>query len=100
MERNRGWNVKDGLGQRCRADGDTAFHDVAFIANRTELVKDADVVLCDQPPALAVVGCVLASTKASMDGPPRVTEDQNFQHDEFAAESLKVKAYWVAHLTR
>lgn len=34
---------------------DSAFSDVAFIADRTALVKDADVVLCVQPPALAVV---------------------------------------------
>ena len=41
---------------------------------------------------------VLASTKASLDGAPQVKEDQNFQHGEFAAESQKVNAYWVAHL--
>ncbi len=41
---------------------------------------------------------VLASTKAGMDGAPRVKGNENFQHDEFAAESQKVDAYWVAHL--
>ena len=34
---------------------DTAFQDVDFIADRDELVRDADVVLCVQPPALDVV---------------------------------------------
>ncbi|MEB0060272.1 NAD(P) transhydrogenase subunit alpha, partial [Variovorax sp. LG9.2] len=34
---------------------DAAFEAVSFIADRTELVKDADVVLCVQPPALDVV---------------------------------------------
>jgi len=34
---------------------DAAFADVAFVADRAELVKDADVVLCVQPPALAVI---------------------------------------------
>ena len=34
---------------------DSAFEDVVFIADRIELVRDADVVLCIQPPALEVV---------------------------------------------
>ncbi len=34
---------------------DAAFKDVAFIADRTALVRDADVVLAVQPPALDVV---------------------------------------------
>jgi len=34
---------------------DMAFPDVTFIADRSELVRDADVVLCVQPPALVVV---------------------------------------------
>jgi len=34
---------------------DAAFKDVAFIADRTALVRDADVVLAVQPPALEVV---------------------------------------------
>lgn len=42
----------------------------------------------------------LASTKAAMDAAPQVKEDQNFQQDEFAAQSQKVNAYWVAHLTQ
>ena len=45
---------------------DAAFADVVFIADRAELVKDADVVLCVQPPALDVIdamkeGAVLVS---------------------------------------
>jgi len=45
---------------------DAAFADVAFIADRAELVKDADVVLCVQPPALEVIdamkeGAILVS---------------------------------------
>ncbi len=41
---------------------------------------------------------VLATTKATMDGAPQVKEDQNLQKADFAAESVKVNAYWVAHL--
>jgi len=45
---------------------DTAFVDVAFVADRATLVKDADVVLCVQPPALGVIdamkeGAILVS---------------------------------------
>ena len=45
---------------------DAAFADVVFIADRAELVKDADVVLCVQPPALDVIdamkeGAILVS---------------------------------------
>jgi H+-translocating NAD(P) transhydrogenase subunit alpha len=45
---------------------DAAFADVAFVADRTTLVKDADVVLCVQPPALDVIdamkeGAILVS---------------------------------------
>lgn len=40
---------------------------------------------------------VLAAAKSTMDGAPRVKEDQNFQKDDFTAESLKVNAYWAAH---
>lgn len=43
---------------------------------------------------------VLASTKAGMDAAPQVKEDQNLQQADFAAESQKVNAYWVAHLAR
>jgi NAD(P) transhydrogenase subunit alpha len=34
---------------------DSAFENVAFVADRDTLVKDADIVLCVQPPALEVV---------------------------------------------
>ena len=44
-----------GLGMQL---GDAAYDAVAFIDNRMELVKDADVVLCVQPPALEVVGAM------------------------------------------
>ena len=37
---------------------DAAYDAVAFIDNRMELVKDADVVLCVQPPALEVVNAM------------------------------------------
>ena len=45
---------------------DAAFVDVAFVADRATLVKDADVVLCVQPPALGVIdamkeGAILVS---------------------------------------
>ena len=42
---------------------------------------------------------VLASTKASIEAAPLVAEDQNFSQGQFAAESQKVNAYWLAHLT-
>jgi len=35
--------------------GDDAYKDVQFIEDRADLVADADVVLCVQPPALAVI---------------------------------------------
>jgi sporulation protein YlmC with PRC-barrel domain len=41
---------------------------------------------------------VLDTVKAAMDAAPQVRKDENFQHAAFAAESLKVDAYWVAHL--
>jgi NAD(P) transhydrogenase subunit alpha len=37
---------------------DAAFENVVFIADRTALVKDADVVLAVQPPALEVIGAM------------------------------------------
>ncbi len=46
--------MQSGAGAAIGLDDD-AFDDVAFIADRSELVKDADVVLCVQPPALEVV---------------------------------------------
>lgn len=47
-------HMQPGAGETIHME-DSAFPDVAFIADRGELVKDADVVLCVQPPALAVV---------------------------------------------
>jgi NAD(P) transhydrogenase subunit alpha len=35
---------------------DEAYRDVAFTANRRQLLRDADVVLAIQPPALAAIG--------------------------------------------
>lgn len=31
---------------------------------------------------------------------PQVKEDQNFQQDEFTAQSQKVNAYWATNLTK
>lgn len=39
---------------------DTDYNEVQFIDDRTEMVADADVVLCVQPPALAVVDAMKA----------------------------------------
>ncbi len=47
-------HMQPGAGAALHLD-DAAFKDVAFIADRTALVKEADIVLCIQPPALAVV---------------------------------------------
>jgi len=47
-------HMQPGAGTALHLD-DAAFKDVAFIADRTTLVKNADIVLCIQPPALAVV---------------------------------------------
>jgi NAD(P) transhydrogenase subunit alpha len=47
-------HMQPGAGAALRLD-DSAWSDVAFIADRSELVRDADVVLCVQPPALEVV---------------------------------------------
>jgi NAD(P) transhydrogenase subunit alpha len=47
-------HMQSGAGAAIDLD-DAAFEDVVFIADRSELVKDADVVLCVQPPALDVV---------------------------------------------
>ncbi len=47
-------HMQPGAGHAIHLD-DSAFADVAFIADRTELLKDADVVQCVQPPALEVV---------------------------------------------
>jgi hypothetical protein len=40
---------------------------------------------------------VLVTAKATMDSAPQVKHDQNLQGTEFAAEGLKVNAYWAAH---
>ena len=47
-------HMQSGAGEAIHLE-DAAFKDVAFIADRIALVKDADIVLCIQPPALAVV---------------------------------------------
>ncbi|MFM9925194.1 PRC-barrel domain-containing protein [Variovorax sp. H27-G14] len=40
---------------------------------------------------------VLATVKSTMESAPHVKKDQNFQRDNFVAESVKVNAYWTAH---
>jgi len=50
-------HVQAGAGKASHLD-DSAFENVAIIADRSELVKDADVVLCVQPPALEVVNAM------------------------------------------
>jgi H+-translocating NAD(P) transhydrogenase subunit alpha len=50
-------HMQSGAGKAIHLD-DTAFENVAIIADRTELVKDADVVLCVQPPALEVINAM------------------------------------------
>ena len=47
-------HMQTGAGEAIRL-ADAAFKDVAFIADRTDLVADADVVLAVQPPALEVI---------------------------------------------
>jgi len=47
-------HIQSGAGTAIHLE-DAAFKDVAFIVDRAALVKDADVVLCVQPPALEVV---------------------------------------------
>jgi NAD(P) transhydrogenase subunit alpha len=47
-------HMQPGAGASLHLD-DAAFENVAFIADRTALVKDADVVLAVQPPALEVI---------------------------------------------
>lgn len=50
-------HMQPGAGAAIHLD-DAAFENVAFIADRTALVKDADVVLAVQPPALEVVSAM------------------------------------------
>ena len=52
-------HMQAGAGNAIHLD-DSAYRDVAIMTNRTELVKDADVVLCVQPPALEVVNAMKA----------------------------------------
>lgn len=47
-------HMQAGAGNAVRL-ADAAFEDVAILDDRTALVADADVVLCVQPPALAVI---------------------------------------------
>ena len=47
-------HMQAGAGEAIRL-GDDSYKDVQFIEDRANLVKDADVVLCVQPPDLAVV---------------------------------------------
>ena len=42
---------------------------------------------------------VLDTTKASVEGAPRVSKDQFTTHGQFEKESQKVDAYWKAHLS-
>ena len=58
-------HMQAGAGKAIRL-GDDAYKDVQFIEDRADLVADADVVLCVQPPALAVIddmksGAILVS---------------------------------------
>lgn len=41
---------------------------------------------------------VLATGKSTLDEAPQVKKNENFQKAEFVAESLKVNAYWTAHM--
>lgn len=47
-------HMQSGAGVRLQLD-DAAFNDVGFFSDRIAMVKEADVVLCIQPPALEVV---------------------------------------------
>lgn len=47
-------HMQSGAGAQCHLD-DSAFADVVFGNDRIAMVRDADVVLCVQPPAVAVV---------------------------------------------
>ena len=50
-------HMQAGAGDAIHLD-DAAFLNAAIVANRIDLVKDADVVLCVQPPALEVVNAM------------------------------------------
>ncbi len=47
-------HMQSGAGRAVHLDDD-AYEDVVFMSDRTDMVKDADVVLCVHPPALEVV---------------------------------------------
>src|SRR6202034_3265849 len=47
-------HMQTGAGDAIRL-ADAAFKDVVFVEDRAELVADADLVLCVQPPALDVI---------------------------------------------
>lgn len=50
-------HMQSGAGKAIHLDDD-AFENVAIVADRSELLKDADVVLCVQPPALEVINAM------------------------------------------
>jgi len=50
-------HMQSGAGKAIHLDDD-AFENVAIVADRSELLKDADVVLCIQPPALEVINAM------------------------------------------
>lgn len=118
-------HMQPGAGAAILLD-DAAFVDVAFIADRTALVKDADVVLAVQPPALEVVsamkeGAILVSfiyahnepalvkrllekkiTCFAMERVPRITRAQSM--DALSSQSALAGYYAVllgsTHLAR
>jgi NAD(P) transhydrogenase subunit alpha len=70
-------HMQPGAGAAIHLD-DAAFENVAFIADRAALVKDADVVLAVQPPALEVIsamkeGAILVSFIYAHNEPALVT---------------------------
>jgi NAD(P) transhydrogenase subunit alpha len=118
-------HMQPGAGAAIHLD-DAAFEDVAFIADRTALVEDADVVLAVQPPALEVVnamkeGAILVSfiyahnepalvkrlldkkiTCFAMERVPRITRAQSM--DALSSQSALAGYYAVqlgsTHLAR
>ena len=118
-------HMQPGAGAAIHLD-DAAFGNVAFIADRTALVKDADVVLAVQPPALEVVnamkeGAILVSfvyahnepallkrllekkiTCFAMERVPRITRAQSM--DALSSQSALAGYYAVqlgsTHLAR
>ena len=118
-------HMQPGAGVAIHLD-DAAFGNVAFIADRTALVKDADVVLAVQPPALEVVnamkeGAILVSfiyahnepallkrllekkiTCFAMERVPRITRAQSM--DALSSQSALAGYYAVqlgsTHLAR